>query len=58
MKGSRKWCSGLVALCMTAVSLGLMTSAILANEPNAEASGAAASPKTSSYKPYFVEFRA
>jgi hypothetical protein len=58
MKGSRKWCSGLMALCMAAVLLGLTASAILANEPNPEAAGATPSPKQSSYKPYFVEFRA
>jgi len=58
MKGSRKWCSGLMALCIAAVLLGLTASAILANEPNPEAAGATPSPKQSSYKPYFVEFRA
>ncbi len=58
MKGSHKWCGGLMALCMAMFSLGLTTSAILANEPNSQASGAGAGPKTSSYKPYFVEFRA
>jgi hypothetical protein len=60
MRDSHKWCSGLMALCMAAVSLGLLASATLANEPNPEGSSATSSPKTgqSSYKPYFVEFRA
>jgi hypothetical protein len=45
---------------MAAVSLGLLASAVSANEPNPDASSATSSPKTgqSSYKPYFVEFRA
>src|SRR5215831_6892103 len=57
MRGSRAWCSGLVAICVAAISMGLTASSTSANEPNTE--NATGTPKTtqSSYKPYFVEFR-
>ena len=58
MRGN--WCCGFVSLCVAAFSLGFANSAILANEPNPEATIATPSPKApqSSYKPYFFEFRA
>jgi hypothetical protein len=59
MRGFRELCGGFT-LGVAAISIGLTASSTLANEANLAAASATASPKTaqSSYKPYFVEFRA
>jgi hypothetical protein len=60
MRGFRKWCGALTAFCLAAIAMGLTASSTLAIEPNSDAANATGTtkPAQSSYKPYFVEFRA